>query len=252
LLSAAVASAVGLLGFAGPASASSGPAYGDWYHAKPTGARAAPGATLAPGAPAPYFAGYYYSTGLPSVTVTTTFVVPKAKCGHVTTFVGIGVATFSPHSFNAALLEVACTHGRAQYIPILGHNNKAKPEFSSGVAPGDKIVVKERGSSTGVSLSFADKTNRKANTKMTAPGDTGFAPEIGDLKKSHKVGGNFVPWPVTDFGHVSFTNSKLNGQPFGSFPVIRYDMVNGAMTVQIATGPFASNNEAFKTTFKHS
>ncbi len=61
-----------------------------------------------------------------------------------------------------------------------------------------------------------------------------------------------MPYHVPEFKQITFTNSKLNGQPFGGFPVTRYDMVNGAMTVQIATGSLASNNESFKSAFKHS
>jgi hypothetical protein len=249
LLSAAAAATVGLLGLAGPASASSAAANPLWFHGEP----AINGALSAKSAPAindELFAGYRYNGALPSANWITSFTVPKLICSHTKSLVGVGLATTGGSSFAAVLLEAGCKKGSAHYDSILFNNSQ---HTQGGAAPkaGDKLVLQEKASSTKVVLFFTDKTNPKASAKLSTPGGSGFNPEIGELKPFHKTSGGSAPYHIPDFGKIAFTNSKLNGQPFGSFPVARFDMVNATMTLQIATGRFASDNKSFKSFFKH-
>lgn len=236
---------MGLLGFAGQASASSLRPLRGWLHPWPT-AGSALGDTSAPATPSSFIAGYGSDTTFPSLNLTTTFVVPKVKCGHKTRELGVGITTLSPGGPQAVLLVTGCQGGTSIYVPVVA--TSATRKRGRAAHPGDKVVLHEKANSTSEALSFVDKTHPKATTKLTTTGDTSFSPAIADYKNTSNGSG----YPIPNFGKITFTNTKLNGQPFGTTPLTRFEMVNSSTVIQIATSPFASNNESFKTTFKHS
>ena len=250
LLSASAIGAFGLLGFAGPASASSWPVFRGLFHPRAAVA-GTPRASSAPAAPSPYAAGYLSNTAYPSLNLTTTFVVPKVKCGHTNSVVAAGMTTISsgggPVGEQGVLLLIGCkSSGSPFYIPAVSTGSTAQRGHAAH--PGDTVVLHETASASSVSVSFADKTHPTANMKLTGTGAPFFSPAIEELKDSS----GSTSYPIPNFGKITFTKSKLNHQPFGLSPVNRVDMVNSSAVVQIATSPFASDNESFKTTFKHS
>ncbi len=235
------------LGLAGSALASPAAVPGFGHQARPS----VHASSAHSASPTPYqqFAGYYTPQMASSEQVTTTFVVPRLKCGKATQEVGIGEETFSATGASAVLVAARCAKGKAHYVPVLFIDTTGKTGSAAPVRAGDKIVLKETASSTATSLVFVDKTHPKANAKLSGAGDSGFSPQIGDIKAHHKSG---APFAIPNFGHVAFSKSMLDHVPFGTAsPLFSYDMTNAKGTVQITTGPFASDNESFKTVFKH-
>jgi hypothetical protein len=246
LLSGAAAAAVGLLGFVGQASASAFPAFGGWFHAWPK-ATGGPSAKSAPASPSQVLAGYGVNEQFSSINVTTTFVAPKVKCARKNSVVLAGLLSVSPSGGQAASLLIGCKQtGKAFYFTAVASGSAV--QHGHGVHPGDKLVLHEKANATRVFLSVTDKANPKADLRLTTAGDSTFGPGITEVKDSN----NGAPYPIPDFGKISFTNSKLNGQPFGGFPLSRIEMVNSSNVIQIATSPFKSDNESFTSTFKHS
>ena len=94
---------------------------------------------------------------------------------------------------------------------------------------------------------MVDKTHPSVTRKLTGRGRApSRIPVIGDSVIEPNV-------PVPDFGKVSFSESKINGRALGLAPgLTRENLVNSSDVLQIKTGPLASNNESFTTTFKHS
>ena len=238
--SAAAVALVSALGFAAPAGAS------------PTGFGAGAGKLL-PGARTASsvdFAGYESSSSSPTaISVTTTIVVPAVnKCGTarkvVIPFVS---ASAGSGDFAAVGLDIHCRNSKVIYFPIFDVNGTNTARAQAHAHPGDRVVVRMSWNSARLVLAVVDKTRPSVTRKLTGLGDSSFSdPAIGASNIDRQV-------PVPDFGKVNFSNSKINGRALGAAPSLeRFNLVNSSHTLQIKTGPIASNKESFTTTFKHS
>jgi hypothetical protein len=56
---------------------------------------------------------------------------------------------------------------------------------------------------------------------------------------------------VPNFGKLTFSHARLDGQPFGGAPgLVQYDRYRHS-TLQISTSPFKSDQETFTTVYHH-
>lgn len=183
------------------------------------------------------------------MSVTTTFVVPAVKnCGQtrkaIIPFVGAQAGTTKSAAVG---LDIHCRNSKVIYFPIFSAADKIKADASAHAHPGDTVVLRLSWNATRLSLAVVDKTHASVTRKLTAAGSSSFSdPAIGDSVIEPNV-------PVPDFGKVSFSESKINGRALGlASGLTRENLVNSSDVLQIKTGPLASNNESFTTTFKHS
>lgn len=213
----------------------------------------------APAAPATVtkstgFAGYEYANyvAIPE-SVSATMVVPKLKCKtgeEQAVYAEVGVEG----NTNAAGVVTGCNGKQAYYWPSLTLNNAVKNYSSDKAYPGDKVKLSITQSDSATDVSANDLTH-KFDVKRTAAGNaTG-----DDLLVGEDAWDDPTQLGVPDFGTLSFSNALLNGSPFGSFgsasSLVQYDRYTSTAAsgkLEIATSPFASNKESFKTTFKRS
>jgi hypothetical protein len=177
---------------------------------------------------------------------------PKLSCGKANQAIvpSVGVFTSPSNNFSAADMFVGCTGGKALYFPVLVMNSKPTRHKTGAKAhPGDKIVLKASVNATRTVLTTLDKTTKIKRT-LTGPGSTTLAyPSVGDDGHSTKSTGL---WGVPKFRTLKFSQTVLNGQPFASSPdLVQWDRYRGT-TLQIKTSLFGSDQETFKTVFKHS
>ena len=198
----------------------------------------------------PSAAGYEATASSPkAMSVTSTIVVPTVKNCGTTRKVIIPFVSANDSSATAAVgLDIHCRNGKVIYFPIFNDPKGRNKAFAHARAhPGDKVVLRLSWNSTRLLLAVVDKTHPSVTRKLTGAGSSSFSdPGIGDSLIESNV-------PVPDFGKVSFSESKINGRALGLAPgLTRFNLVNSSDVLQIKTGPIASNNESFTTTFKHS
>jgi hypothetical protein len=232
------AASVAALGFAAPALASS-----EGFQTR--------AGKLVRAKASPFAAGYESSAKSDTaVSVTTTIVVPAVKnCGDAKKVVIPFVAADGDTMEGvAAGLDIHCRHGRVIYFPIFNAGGSNKAFASAHVRRGDEVSLRLSWNATKLSLAVVDKTHPSATRTLTGVGSSSFSqPSIGD-----SIIGN-PPAPVPDFGKIVFSKSKINGRALGRAPgLTRANLVNASHVVQIKTGPIASDQESFTTTFKHS
>lgn len=202
----------------------------------------------------PDFAGWQIAGSYTHVRMSSTFVAPRLKCGTVNRAIlpSIGIFTTpSPsNKFSGADMVMGCFKGQAHYWPSLVLNNRVKTYRTGASAhPGDTIILKVFINSTRTVVTTLDNATKVKRT-MTGPGSTTLAyPAVGEDGWGDKSQGL---WGVPDFGHITFSRTVISGDAFGSAPgLIQWDRYKGS-TLQIKTSSFASDQETFKTVFKHS
>lgn len=216
--------------------------------ASPVGYRSSRRPEPVPTSRTPQFAGYQVNATGPAVTVTTTVVVPRVKrCGSGARAIAAGVDALSGGLLASAGVSIGCASGKARYYPVMMEAGTTKTYPSLAARPGDKVTTTIHLTAGNGTLSVVDLTHKRVHKTMTVSGSIGTAdPQVGELK--------LTPAGIPSFGKLSFSGSKLMGQPFGDYAgeLIRYDMATGAGTVQIKTGNFARGQESFAGTFEHS
>lgn len=188
-------------------------------------------------------------SGMTRVNLTTATVVPRIrKCSRQNNAVTPSVAAFNARSGVSAVgMFVGCQNGKARYFPIFDVDGAVKQYRALAARPGDKLVLHVDWTSTSASVSLVDKTHPGVSKTLMGPGSSSFT--------GASVGESVAPKdpPIPDFGSERFSKSILNGKALGVAPHLeRFNMVNASSVLQIKTGPIASNNESFTTTFKHS
>lgn len=184
-----------------------------------------------------------------AMSVTTTIVVPTVKnCGTTRKVIIPFVSANDSSDTAAAGLDIHCRSGKVIYFPIFAPPGGPNKAFAHARAhPGDTVVLSLSWNATRLRLAVVDKSHPSVTRKVTGPGSSLFSgPGIGDSVIEPNV-------PVPDFGKVNFSKSQINGRALGLAPgLTRENLVNASHVLQIKTGPLASNNESFTTTFKHS
>lgn len=208
------------------------------------------------------FAGYgYQGGGEGTFKDSTTFVVPKVKCGsgkrtkRPTRAVNASVGVYNASDgFSAADVFVGCFGSKAAYFPSLEVNTSStklhgKNYTKDHIRPGDKVKLAVSQSKSKVTVSVVDMTQKKIHVTLhgagSASGSDPWVGTVGDNSHDKLLG-------VPNFGTMHFSKALLGGTPWGSAFPVRYDRYSKKGKLQIATTAFAKNHEAFATVFKHS
>ena len=240
-----VAPAAAVLALAGPALGSSGGGGTGTAESGPASSSATHSST---------FAGWE-TNGAPmtGATMTSTIVLPKLKCGAEPHAIAPGVGAYFAanfRSFSSAGIFVGCNEGKAKYFPAFtlnGHNHNF-PKLRAHA--GDTVVVKASLQPTGTTLSVKDKKTKSVHKTLTGAGHPmALAPWAGDSSWVSVGEGGLEPVP--NFGTLTFSNTLLNGMPFGLAGPTQYDRYKKSV-LQISTGDFQSDNKTFDTVFHHS
>ncbi len=204
------------------------------------------------------FAGYsgpLEDYGSPSfITATTTFRVPKLRCGSadqaIAPAVGseVGPNVGVPRIWEASLF-VGCHGGKAHYWPELEVRGNVKNYPTRAAHAGDTIILWLDTKSGHVSV--ADKTHkfkvsrtdrprsRTTNVEEAWIGDAGWTKSHGRVER------------VPDFGTLTYSNTTISREPFDHWFLGKVNQSSGK-TLQIATGLPFGGGKAFRTDFKHS
>ena len=204
-----------------------------------------------------YFAGYeadiYSDSGQ---TVTSTMVVPKIKkCTNTDQGLGVGVSldVNEGDTYSVAGMFVGCYKGKPDYYPFLTINGTETNYTKTAAHPGDKVVMTVSVTDERTVVLAQDK-KAKFKERLAGEGELEGAgyPEVGDgywYFHDDTLAG------VPKFGKLSFSDSKVDGESFvaaADSDLVQYDRYSSSSKLEIATGPFASNGESFKTIFKSS
>ncbi len=203
-------------------------------------------------------AGYTFESpeadyGPSQFTETSTFVVPRLRCGSADRAV---LASFGGYVGKAgrpqaAALFIGCDGGKAHYWPQLTANGSIENYRTKTAHPGDKIVLRLAFSRKSSSVSVTDQTHKFKVTRAGGAGGSLYE-WIGD-----------EPWArspyhlerVPDFGTLTYSNTKVHGHALGSSAssstLARNDLGTPRGTLQVKTGPLSSDGKAFSTYFKH-
>jgi hypothetical protein len=210
----------------------------------------APGSASAAVTGLPSFAGYqtWQGTGYgePSHLIATTTVgVPKLRCGGVGRAVAPGIVAGYSERWQAALF-VGCVRGKAHYWPELEVNGQMKSYRTRAIHPGDLIVLRVNTYSGRVSL--ADQA-RDFKVSRTGPRDSGGPYSLIGVGGWADSRGRVEPVP--DVGTLTFSNSRVYGQPLGGGQFLighALDWWTGTSVVK--TGNFFDHGTAFRTYFR--
>ncbi len=205
-----------------------------------------------------FFAGYEWGKNSQNdaTGVTTSFVVPPVKnCTQTNTGIlpGVTVAII-PAPRSVAGLFVGCSGGRARYFPVLAINGSVSEFKSLRARPGDAIAVTATENENLTRVSVKDRTRTTASKTLTGAGsgnvDATSDPVIGDL--AWPLLRN-AEGPVPNFGKISFSGSKIDALPLGSYgaELTHFNLYDDPTltTLEVSAGNLASNGQSFKTTF---
>jgi hypothetical protein len=240
-----VAPVAAVLAMAGPALGSSEGGAGGVLHGAPASRSATHSST---------FAGWE-TTGPSSAgaTITSTIVLPKLKCGAEPHAIDANVGAYyraNFKSFSAAGMFVGCNEGKVHYFPAFTLNGQNQTFRKLKAHAGDTILLKASLQSTGTTLSVVDKTTKRVHKKLTGKGvPKVLAPWAGDSSWVNAGEGGLEPVP--NFGTLTFSNTRLDGAPFGLAAPTQYDRYKHS-TLQISTSDFQSDHATFDTVFHHS
>jgi hypothetical protein len=206
------------------------------------------------------FAGYRYSPSSQYYDATTTFVVPKLKCGSanraIAAAIGLKGSTESdyggPYRIEAGLF-IGCHAGKARYWPELKWEVAKTKNYPTDVArAGDTIVLRlySTTEAPGPAVSVVDKTHRFHVSKThiecgACSPNVGWAGDSGWRTSGGRLEG------VPDFGTLTYTNTRVHGHPLGQTSPTRHDRRTNAR-LQIKAGSLFNSGTAFRTFFKHS
>jgi hypothetical protein len=224
--------------------------------------------------PSPDYAGYVIGQDFTSGALTTTVVVPRIKhCTRATRAIVPGAGVLAGNSntntggLDLAGVFVGCLQGKARYFPIPVLQGHEKDYSTVKIQPGDKVVLSAGGNSTSSRVSIVDKTHKGANENRVGPSVNEVnSPAVFDwpwVQGVFLLLGGQPPPPVgvPNFGKVHFSASAFARKPLNSsnyasvvyaFNRYSYSQQTGSPEfLQIATTPFASDDESFTTVFEH-
>jgi hypothetical protein len=200
------------------------------------------------------FAGYAVGMSATHVTATTSFVVPTLKCTSASRAINasasINATVASSQTFSLAGMVLGCLRGQQVSYPSFTVNGTTYNYELEEAHPGDKIVVKASEGAKGTTVSLVDETHKRVSARRKGSAATqvtaAFLGNGGVLNSNSKLLG------VPDFGTISFSNSTIGGKALGSFSsLVQYNRQTSKGTLQIQTGPLASDLESFQTVFEH-
>ena len=193
----------------------------------------------------------YAVTGGGYTTVTSSWVQPSASCTSATTYSSfwVGLDGDGSNTVEQTGTDADCSGGTPSYYAWYEMYPKYPVNLSLSVRPGDLLTatVSYVGNNR-FSISITDSRSGSFSTTLKGRGSLFSAEAIAEAPSSRSG-----VLPLTNFGSVGFTGTKVNGQAIGTFPqssIDRIDMVSGS-TVKAATSGLKSNTD-FTVTWKHS
>jgi len=192
----------------------------------------------------------YSATGGPYTSVSSTWTQPGAACTSATTYSSfwVGLDGDGSNTVEQTGTSADCSGGAPRYYAWYEMYPKYPVNLSLAIRPGDSItgsvtvsgngrfVLTIRNNTTGGSFSTTQRLSHAALYSAEA---------IAEAPSSRSG-----VLPLTNFGTVSFTNTKVNGQAIGAFNPDRIDMVSGS-TTKAQTGSL-SGGTSFSVAWKHS
>ncbi|HLX31467.1 MAG TPA: G1 family glutamic endopeptidase [Gaiellaceae bacterium] len=187
--------------------------------------------------------------------VSASWVQPSVNCSATPTgrsafWVGLDGSSGSK-SIEQIGTEALCFHGRPFYRAWwLLYPEHPPVDYSNRVKPGDKVSASVTTDGNGhFTLILADPTEgwakrTPATWKKARLATAEVIVEAPSLRNGAR------PFPLADFGTVSFTSATANGRPFSSLNGLRpVDMLPRSGKLKAVPSPIA--NGAFTVTWKH-
>jgi hypothetical protein len=186
--------------------------------------------------------------------VSATWVEPTGHCTGSQTWSSfwVGLDGFSSKTVEQTGSEVDCRGGSPKYYSWYEMFPAFPVNFSNTVKPGDHFFGSvTHGSGNSYTLVLKDTTQGWSHTihKTLASAKNSSAEVIAEAPCCTASGGIL---PLTDFGTMHFTNSKVNGKPIGSTSPTKIVMANlsTGRPKDAVTGLSGGGN--FAVTWKHS
>lgn len=205
----------------------------------------------------PSAAGYFAFTSSASTSAGVTFKVPTVQCSSKLSWVAFGafiVPVTSLGRLTAAAAVTAECLGGSNTTPIYSAFIEAAPfGFRPGFTPraGDYVTVSaETSASTGINVTFRDRTQSATSVDGSSEHPTGTLVALGGIVAS--PGNTPSGWlPVPNFGRVIYTDGTINGATAATANGGALDMKSGKDT-QIHTGVLFTTGDAWTEIFKAS
>jgi hypothetical protein len=145
---------------------------------------------------------------------------------------------------------VGCNEGKILYFPAFTLNGQHQNFRNLKAHAGDTVVLTASLQTTGTTLSVVDKTTKRVHKKLTGKGvPQALDPWAGDTSWVNNSEGGLEPVP--NFGTITFSNTLLDGMPFGLAAGNTQNDRYKHSTLQISTSGFQGDNETFDTVFQH-
>jgi peptidase A4-like protein len=226
---AGLALAAGALAASAPAAAASHPARPTIHLVRPAMHGTAP--MIARGRPvhaqSTNWSGYA-AHGKTYKKISATWVEPTGHCTSSRTFSSfwVGLDGFSSQTVEQTGTEVDCVSGHARYFGWFEMFPAFPVNFSNAVSPGDHFSGSVTFNGSGhYTLVLKDTTKGWSHTvhKTLNSAQNSSAEVIAEAPSS-----STGVLPLTNFGTVHFSNSKVNGSAIGGFNPTKITMVNGS------------------------
>jgi len=190
----------------------------------------------------------YAANGSTYTSVSTTFTQPSVSCskGDGYSSFWVGLDGYNSSTVEQTGTEADCSGGVASYSAWYEMYPAYPVNYSSTVRPGDTITatVTYAGSSK-FTLKLVDSTQGWSHTTTKSlSGAARSSAEIIAEAPSDSSG----PLPLSDFGKVSFTSSKVNGASLGSTSWASINMVDSGGSTQATTSSL-SGGTSFSVTW---
>lgn len=156
----------------------------------------------------------YAATGSTYTNVSTTFTQPAVDCsqGDGYSSFWVGLDGYSSSSVEQTGTEADCSGGQAEYSAWYEMYPADPVTYNNNVEPGDVITETVSYASNKYTLTLKDST--EGWTKTTTKSESGLARSSAEVIAEAPWDGSVLP--LSDFGTVNFSNSKVNSATLSS------------------------------------
>jgi Peptidase A4 family len=182
--------------------------------------------------------------------VSASWTQPTARCTSATTYSSfwVGLDGYGSSTVEQTGTSADCSGGAARYYAWYEMYPKFPVNLSLAIRPGDSISASVTTDGTG---NFAlTITNNRSGQSFTTTQRLRHAKLASAEAIAEAPSGSGGVLPLTNFGTVSFSSTRVNGQPIGNFKPDKIDMVSGS-TLKAQTSAL-SGGTSFSVAWKHS
>lgn len=191
----------------------------------------------------------YAAHGSTYTSVSASWVQPSVNCsaGDGYSSFWVGLDGYDSNSVEQTGTEADCSGGVAYYSSWYEMYPAYPVNYSNRVRPGDHFTasVSYLGSNR-YQLVLTDST--EGWSKTTTKTQSGLARASAEII-AEAPSDSYGPLPLSDFGKVSFSGSKVNGSSLGNFGSDSINMVDSYGTTQASTSSLSSGT-SFSVTWK--